>query len=104
MGTGMLIANAVPLSRFAKVLASQLDHLVIDQTNLAGRFDIHVHWAPDMLESRNDPGGATLLPAGSPDGPSIFTAVEEQLGLKLKSTRAPVEVIVIDHAERPSEN
>jgi uncharacterized protein (TIGR03435 family) len=102
MGTGMLIANAVPLSRFARVLAPELDRFVIDRTNLAGRFDIQLHWTPNTRESLDDPSAAT--PAGAFDAPSIFTAIQEQLGLKLESARGPGEVLIIDHAEKPSAN
>jgi uncharacterized protein (TIGR03435 family) len=92
MAPGMLVANAVPLSRFAKVLAPELDRSVVDRTNLNGRFDIQLRWAPDAREA--------------PDGdfPSIFTAIQEQLGLKLESARGPVEFLIVDQATRPSEN
>ncbi len=67
---------------------------VIDRTGLAGAFDVDLEWTPDT------PGAAP-----SPDaGPSIFTAIQEQLGLKLEPSTAPLEVIVIDSAERPAEN
>jgi uncharacterized protein (TIGR03435 family) len=104
LGAGTLIGNAVPLSRFATVLSPLLDRLAVDKTNLAGRFDIQLHWAPDAQESPDGPGGNSLPPAGSSDDPSIFTAIQEQLGLRLESTRGPAEVIVIDHAEKPSQN
>ena len=62
---------------------------VVDQTGLTGKYDLKLKWAPDT-----DPSG----------GPSLFSAIKEQLGLKLISIKAPVEVLVIDHVERPSEN
>jgi uncharacterized protein (TIGR03435 family) len=62
-----------------------------------------LQWTPDAGEERLDPGGNPLSPANS-SGPSIFTAIHEQLGLKLKSTKGPVEFLVIDHVEKPSEN
>ncbi|MDP9171275.1 MAG: TIGR03435 family protein, partial [Acidobacteriota bacterium] len=67
---------------------------VLDKTGVAGLFDIHLEYAPEL-------GGAT------PDetaGPSIFSALQQQLGLKLTPERGPVEVLVVDHIERPSEN
>jgi uncharacterized protein (TIGR03435 family) len=105
VGAGMLIGNAVSLPQFATILSrTALDRLAIDKTNLAGRFDIQLQWAFDTRESPSDPGGTTPSPASPSDYPSIFTAIQEQLGLKLESSRGPVEVLVIDHAERPSQN
>jgi uncharacterized protein (TIGR03435 family) len=78
-------------------LASELSIVgrqVIDRTGLAGAFDVDLEWTPDA------PGAAP-----SPDaGPSIFTAIQEQLGLKLEPATAPLEVVVIDSAEQPSAN
>jgi uncharacterized protein (TIGR03435 family) len=102
MGTGMLVANAVPLSRFAKILSPQLDHLVIDRTSLTGRFDIQVRWTPDTSDSLDRSSRAT--PASSFDAPAIYSAIQEQLGLKLVPAKGPVEVLVIDHPERPTTN
>ena len=67
---------------------------LIDKTGLTGRYDFDLHWTPDDT------------PADSPlaGGPSIFTAVQEQLGLKLESAKAPVEVLVIDSAQPPTPN
>lgn len=66
---------------------------IVDQTNLPGRFDFMLRWTPDELRTPD------------PDAPpGLFTAIQEQLGLKLDPTRAPTDVLVIDHAERPSEN
>jgi uncharacterized protein (TIGR03435 family) len=74
-------------------LSSILGRAVVDKTGLAGRFDIHLEYTP-----------AELVPGADNPAPSIFTAVQEQLGLKLESSRGPVEVLVIDRVERPSEN
>jgi uncharacterized protein (TIGR03435 family) len=76
----------------AQGFRADLDRPVIDQTGLTGMFDIHLEFARD---------GA---PAGDLSAPSLFTAVQEQLGLKLTPDKGPVEVLVIDHLERPSEN
>ncbi len=99
MGAGMLVANAVRLSQFAKVLTPQLDREVIDKTNLEGRFDIQLHWTPERFGST-----AVGVPTGSMDAPSIFTAIQEQLGLRLESVRELTEVLIIDHAEKPTAN
>ena len=75
----------------------------IDKTNLTGRFDIQLQWPPGAGEQMLDPGGNPLQPADS-SGPSIFSAFQEQLGMKLESTKGPVEMFVIDQVEKPSEN
>jgi uncharacterized protein (TIGR03435 family) len=72
--------------------------MVVDKTGLTGTFDLDLTWTPDQIPQGPIPPGA---PAIDPNGPSIFTAVQEQLGLKLDSQRGPVEVLVIDHAEHP---
>ncbi len=83
---------------------------MIDQTGLTGKYDFTLRWTPDQgsvaTPARPDgPIPETDSPTSSEgSGPSIFTAVQEQLGLKLESTKGPVEIIVIDHIERPSEN
>jgi uncharacterized protein (TIGR03435 family) len=89
-------------------LSRELDRIVIDKTGLTGLFDFRLEWnraATAALVSSgalNDPNKAT--PSPDPDSPSIFTALEEQLGLKLESSKGPVEVLIIDHAEKPSRN
>jgi uncharacterized protein (TIGR03435 family) len=89
--------NSVAL--LAEELAKQLDRVVIDQTGIQGRYNLSLRWAPD--------DGAASIPGGSAAsdaGPSIFTAIQEQLGLKLESQKGPVQVLVIDKIEMPSEN
>jgi uncharacterized protein (TIGR03435 family) len=103
LGAGSMIGNATPLSRFASMLSQRLDRVVIDKTNLTGRFDIRLQWTPDLGENPLSPTGLPL-PAEPGDAPSIFVAMQEQLGLKLESARGPVEFLVIDHVEKPSEN
>jgi uncharacterized protein (TIGR03435 family) len=102
-GPGSMIGNAVHLSLFTRFLSQRLDRQVIDKTNLSGRFDIQLRWTPDIGENPLDLGGNTIPPA-DPSHPSIFAAIQEQLGLRLESTRAPVEILVIDHVEKPSAN
>jgi uncharacterized protein (TIGR03435 family) len=103
IGAGSLIGNAVTLPLFARFLSQKLDRAIIDRTNLTGRFDIQLQWSPGVGEQLLDPGGNPLPPADS-SGPSIFSAIQEQLGLKLESVRGPVEMFVIDQVEKPSEN
>ena len=71
-------------------LAGAVQRPIVDHTNLQGRFDVDLSW-----NATNDPAS---------DQPSIFTAVQDQLGLKLESSRAPVDVLVIDHIEKPTED
>jgi uncharacterized protein (TIGR03435 family) len=88
-GQGMLNYRGVPISSLFRPNAlGGLDRLVIDRTNLQGLFDIDLTWAVDATAADN--------------APSIFTAVQEQLGLKLEPTRAPVDVLVIESAEKPA--
>jgi uncharacterized protein (TIGR03435 family) len=92
-----------------RMFASHVDRPVIDKTGLTGRFDVHLEFAPD--DAMSGPGPVLLngvdrpgAPSTDPTGPSIFTALQEQLGLKLSPAKGPVEVIVIDRAEKPSAN
>ena len=97
-GSGMSVAG------LARMLGQQLRRNVIDKTNLEGMFDFALTWTAQSTTPVLAPGGADLPPASDPSGPSIFTAIQEQLGLRLESARAPVEVLVIDSVQKPSEN
>jgi uncharacterized protein (TIGR03435 family) len=81
-----------------------LDRPVIDKTGIAGLFDFHLEFAPDGTTAGFFPPGFPIVPSDSADGPSIFTAVQEQLGLKLEAAKSPGEFLVIESVERPSEN
>ena len=102
--TGQFIAQDRTLQEIARAMTQQLSgelgRIVVDQTDLKGRYDLTLRWTPDIDAAPVK--GDNASPA--PSGPSIFTAIQEQLGLKLESTRAKVQVLVIDHAEMPSEN
>jgi len=92
---GYMSAKAIAMSRLAMFLSgerAQLEHTVVDRTGLSGTFTFKLEWTPD------DKQGADTL------GPSLATALQEQLGLKLEAGKAPMEILVIDHAEKPSEN
>jgi uncharacterized protein (TIGR03435 family) len=90
MRGGSLEATKQSMPDLAKTLSGVLGRTVVDKTGLNEAFDIHLEFAP----------------LSSPDStsPSIFTAVQEQLGLRLESGKGPVEVLVIDQVEKPSEN
>jgi uncharacterized protein (TIGR03435 family) len=89
---GMIDDQGVTLNVFAEQLASQVGRPVVDKTAVDGSYDITLKWTP---EDRTDPSEPAV---------SIFTALEEQLGLKLESTKGPVQILVIDHLEKPSDN
>jgi uncharacterized protein (TIGR03435 family) len=93
---GRIIAEKVPMSRLAAALAGLTGRMVLDETNLTGKYDIDLRYAPDI----NTPEQTQA----DPNSPSLFTALQEQLGLKMESTKGPVEMFVIDHVERPNEN
>jgi uncharacterized protein (TIGR03435 family) len=102
IGPGQLGGGGIPLDAFSGLLSQFVQRVVVDRTGLAGNFDIDLSWTPDQLPQGGPPPGAPPLPPIDPNGPSIFTAVQEQLGLKLESTRGPVDVLVIDGVARPT--
>jgi uncharacterized protein (TIGR03435 family) len=104
-GLGVLPVTNATIGDFAGVLQSAvLDRPVVDKTGLPGRWDFQIRWTPD--ESQFGGLGVRVPPpTDDPNAPpGIFTAFTDQLGLKLDPTRAPVEVIVVDRVEKPSEN
>ena len=106
-GPGNLPARNVTMEEFAGNLQSAiLDRPVIDQTGIKGRYDFHLQWTPDETPSASPAGpGAPPKPPDGPEAqPDLFTAIQQQLGLKLESGRAQVDVLVIDKVEKPSEN
>ena len=97
-GAGMFSASGFTLVNLAGTLSGNVGRVVLDRTGLTGDFDVELQWTPDRVPLAGDASN----PAPSPDGPSIFTALQEQLGLKLESTKGPVDVLVIDHVEQPT--
>jgi uncharacterized protein (TIGR03435 family) len=87
--SGRLTGGWVTTAMLSNLLAGAVERVVVDRTGLDGRFDVELEWSPDQTAT---------------DKPSIFSAVQEQLGLKLESDRGPVDVVVIDHVERPTED
>lgn len=102
IGMGNLAMGGTPLSQFANSLAMFVGRTVQDKSGLTGNYDVTLTWTPDQMPQR--PPGAPEPPPADPNGPSIFTALQEQLGLKLDSQKGPVSVLVIDRVERPKEN
>jgi uncharacterized protein (TIGR03435 family) len=99
---GAGVSMAVLATNLSRTYNSELGRNVIDGTGLDGTFDVHLKWtmeAPASLDAPGDPSAAQ-----SSGSPSILTAIQEQLGLKLESAKGPVEVLVIDHIEKASAN
>lgn len=92
-----LDGRGISMAALAQALSrADLHRPVIDKTDLTGMFDIHLEWTPDSMPAPGNPDPS--------DGPSLFTALREQLGLKLDSSQALAEIIVIDRVEKPTGN
>jgi bla regulator protein blaR1 len=110
MGREGLTVQGIPIADLVRHLSRQLGRTVVDKTGLTGKYDFTLKWTPDERQAPmfkgaegSQPGtGGTAAPESS--GPSIFTAIQEQLGLKLESEKGPVNILIIDHVEKPSEN
>jgi uncharacterized protein (TIGR03435 family) len=101
-GQGQFASGGTPMVSLVNYLASAVvQTVVVDRTGLDGRYEINLEWTPDRTPLPLN--GDTPAPP-SPDKPSIFVALQEQLGLKLEPERGPVDVVVIDHVERPTED
>jgi uncharacterized protein (TIGR03435 family) len=103
--------HGVSLDEFSKMLDGVMDRPVVDKTGVAGKFDFGVEFAPDetiptalRIFRRADSHDGPAATPSDPIGPSIFTALQEQLGLKLQPAKGPGVRLVIDNVERPSEN
>ena len=95
-GAGRLTGNRASLALITMLLSRMEHQIIVDQTGLAGEYQIQLHWAP---------GSGTASAPDDATAPSLFTAVQEQLGLKLESRNGPLDTIVVDHAEKiPAEN
>jgi uncharacterized protein (TIGR03435 family) len=86
------------------MLSRILGRTVIDKTGLTGKYNITMTWTPDESLAMQPPPDAPKPPPSDGAGPTIFTALIEQLGLKLEGQKGPVEVFVIERAEKPTEN
>jgi uncharacterized protein (TIGR03435 family) len=110
-GSGGLLTmegQGIPVSSIAVMASGTVGRIIIDKTGLTGRYDFKLSWSRNdtavqpAAAGAADPSGVPVAP--DPTGPSIFTALQEQLGLRLESGKGPVEIIVIEHVERPSGN
>lgn len=105
-GPGQILAQGMTMTQLASNLASRVSRVVADRTGLSGDFDINLEWMPDQFQGAGPlgalPGAPPPPPPADTTGPSIFTALQEQLGLKLESTKGPVDVLVIDRVEQPT--
>jgi uncharacterized protein (TIGR03435 family) len=95
LAPGRIAGKAIPMSMFVTLLADQVGRPIVNRTGLTGRYDIDFRFAPSDTDTS---------PQSDATVPSVFTAIQEQLGMRLQPAKAPVEVLVIDHIERPSAN
>lgn len=97
----VLPARNATMGDFVSLLQrAVLDRPVVDKTGLAGRYDFDLEWAPDETQF----GGDVPVAPADAQSPPFFTAIEQQLGLRLEATRGPIQALVVDRAERPSAN
>jgi len=105
-GRGQLEGRSAKVSMFTNVLAMQPEiggRMVVDKSGLTGKYDFILKWTPDPSLGASPMAREGGVPP-DPSGPSLFTALQEELGLRLEATKAPVDTIVIDSAEMPSQN
>jgi uncharacterized protein (TIGR03435 family) len=99
-----IVFERASMGQLAGTLARSLDRPVVDATSLKGIYNFRLAWADDNRPNPNAPSAGVSGASDPADAPSVFTALQERLGLKLESRKAPVEVLVIDHIEKPSAN
>jgi len=106
-GDTSLSAENASIDDLASLLSAILRSTVVNQTGIDGKYNVSMEFAPESSGQAPMSKGGVALPPPPPDavpGPSIFTAIQEKLGLKLETKKVPVEVIIIDQAHRPTEN
>ena len=100
MAPGWISARSITMNEFTRVLSQLVRRPVVDETGITGEFDLDMLFAPDS-------GAGALVgppPAAVADAPALPTALQDDLGLKLEPRRGPVDVLVVDRVERPTEN
>jgi uncharacterized protein (TIGR03435 family) len=104
-GLGKLVVTNATIADLAGIMQNMvMDRPVVDQTGITGRWDFSLNWTPDETQFN---GRLSQLPppaSGTEADPDLYTAIQKQLGLKLEATKAPTDVLVIDHVEKPSDN
>ena len=105
-GLGQLMVTNSTMKDFCHGMQEAvMDKPVVDQTGLTDRYDFNLNWTPDQSQFASF---GAHIPAPNPDDPnappSLFTALQEQLGLKMETTKAKVDVMVVDHIDKPSAN
>ena len=103
-GRGKIVAQGPTMAYFLFALSQDLGRTFVDKTGLTGKYDFTLEWTPDDSSAPSQGSADGAQPVAADSGPSIFTAIQEQLGLKLESAKGPVQVLVIDHVERPTGN
>lgn len=109
MGRSSMDGAGISAEQLRSMLSGIMGRTVIDETGLKGTFNVHLRWRADQStpgcpELREPLTSGPDAPTPDSAGPSIFTALQEQLGLRLESGKGPVEMLVIDRAEKPSDN
>ena len=108
IGLGNINAGGMPMVELARSLSQFVNRIVVDKTGLNGKFDFQLTYTPEGRGFPGLPAGAPPIgveaPPADPNGASLFTALQEQLGLKLDSQKGPVDVLVIDSIEQPTED
>jgi uncharacterized protein (TIGR03435 family) len=100
VGRGTMDCQAIPIPSLLEILTQLAGRTVVDKTGLIGKYDIKLRWSPEDSHPNPDAGGSgTEEPAVD-----FFTAIQEQLGLKLIPAKGPVNALVVDHIEKPSDN
>jgi uncharacterized protein (TIGR03435 family) len=99
---GEIEAQGIPMTNFVSFLSGQIHRTVVDKTGLTGKYDITLKWTPEEGQASGLPGGGDASDSSAPS--TIFGALQEQLGLRLQSSKGPVDTLVIDHVEMPSAN
>ena len=105
MGPSSLASGGITMAQLASQLSQPMfaNRTVIDKTGLTGAYELDLKFTPDQLPGGAPPPGVPI-PNIDPNGPNFFTAIQEQLGLKLDAQKGPVEVLVVDRVERPTED
>lgn len=110
MGKGMVTGQALPVADLAHLLSEQLGRPVLDKTGLTGKYDFSLQWAAAgnelsaLAAGESGSGAASSASQPAASGPSLFEALQQQLGLKLEPQQSPMETLVIDHVEQLAEN